>query len=257
MTFSYEYIALGCVALLVCFGVFLFIRHARRVEVLKYEFMTIAAHKLRTPLTSIKWELSALFARLDLDTQTVEGLKRIDTASNQLLELTNVLMDSAQTRRGLYQYQREQIDLGRLATEALGRLDARIAAKNISVVTQLAPGLPVVYGDRARIAAVVDVLVENAVQYNRQGGSIRISVTAAKRAVKFSVSDTGIGVHAPDIPRLFTPFFRSERAKRADTEGVGVGLSVVKDVVTRHGGTVGVESPGEERGATFWFILPV
>lgn len=256
---SFTTLAFACVLLFVCISALLWlrIRHTRSTDTLKYEFLTIAAHKLRTPLTSIKWELSALFAREGLDPTIVESLRRVDTASNQLLELTNVLMDSAHTRRGLYVYQKESIDLARYTTQSVARLENRIKGKNISVVTEVLPNLSPVLGDRGRIASVVDVFIENAVQYNRDGGSVRIAITNDRHQVRFSVSDTGIGVSPEDVPHLFTPFFRTEAAKRADTEGVGIGLSVAKDIITRHKGHVGVESVGEGRGATFWFTLPV
>ncbi len=230
---------------------------ARGVERLKYEFMTIVAHKLRTPLTSIKWELSALLSRTDLDQTLLEGLHRVDSASNQLLELANVLVDAAHTQRGSYAYQKESLDLARFAVQSLARLDTRVRGKNLSVVTEVAPNLPTVLGDRGRVASVVDVLIENAVQYNRDGGSIRVTVRAEKKAVRFLVSDTGIGIPQHHMRHLFTPLFRSESAKRVDTEGVGIGLSVAKSIIEKHGGKIGAESVGEGRGSTFWFTLPL
>lgn len=256
MDYSVEWVV---ILLFACLTALLWFRlwRVRGVEKLKYEFMTIVAHKLRTPLTSIKWELSQLLSRSDLDQPLSEGLRRIDSSSNQLLELSNVLVDSAHTQRGSYAYQKEPLDLARFAVQSLARLDTRVQGKNLSVVTEVAPNLPAILGDRGRVASVVDVLIENAVQYNRDGGSIRVTIRAEKKAVRFSVSDTGIGIPQRDMRYLFTPLFRSESAKRVDTEGVGIGLSVAKSIVERHGGKVGAESVGEGRGATFWFTLPV
>jgi signal transduction histidine kinase len=78
-----------------------------------------------------------------------------------------------------------------------------------------------------------------------------------KRRVRFSVSDTGIGINHEDQQRIFSSFFRTDAAKTTDTEGVGIGLSVAKSIVEKHGGAIGVSSDGEGKGSTFWFTLPV
>lgn len=256
MDYSVEWVV---ILLFACLTALLWFRlwRVRGVEKLKYEFMTIVAHKLRTPLTSIKWELSTLLTRSDLDQSLSEGIRRIDSATNQLLELSNVLVDAAHTQHGSYAYQKEPLDLARFAVQSLARLDTRVRGKNLSVVTEMPPNVPTILGDRGRIASVVDVFVENAVQYNRDGGSIRVAVRVDKKVVRFSVSDTGIGILSHDMRHLFTPLFRSESAKRVDTEGVGIGLSVAQSIIEKHGGKIGAESAGEGRGATFWFTLPV
>lgn len=225
---------------------------------LKYEFITIAAHKLRTPLTRIRWEIPTLLARAGDDPAFKEGLARIDVANNRLIELTNILMEAAHTEDTAYGYKKEPVDLALAVTNALGRFDTTIKEKNLSVVVSADPAAGKPLGDSGRLASVIDVMVENAVMYNKNGGSIRVAVTPEGRSrVKVSVSDTGIGMTKEDASRIFSSFYRTDAAKRADTEGVGIGLTVAKSVIEKHSGRMGVQSPGEGKGSTFWFTLPV
>lgn len=223
---------------------------------LKYEFITIAAHKLRTPLTRIRWEIPPLLELAKDSPQIKEGLVRIDIANNRLIELTNILMESAHTEDTSYSYKKDPVDLSIAIKNAVGRFEAQIKEKNISVVMRVSPTARKPVGDSGRLASVVDVLVENAVIYNKDGGSIHITLENEGARVKFSISDTGIGVSREDAARIFGSFYRSEAAKRADTEGVGIGLSVAKNIIEKHGGRIGVVSNGDGKGSTFWFTLP-
>jgi signal transduction histidine kinase len=225
---------------------------------LKYEFITIAAHKLRTPLTRIRWEVPTLLQRAGDDPVLKEGILRIDVANNRLIELTNILMEAAHTEDTAYGYKKEPIDLAVAIKNALGRFDTTIKEKNLSIVTSLDPAIKKPVGDPGRIASVVDVMIENAVMYNKNGGSVRIAVTQESAGrIRFTVSDTGIGVPEDDQGRIFSSFYRSDAAKRTDTEGVGIGLSIAKNIIQKHGGRMGFESVGNNKGATFWFTLPV
>ena len=113
-------------------------------------------------------------------------------------------------------------------------------------------------GDPGRLASVGDVMIENAVIYNRSGGSVRIALTKdGRNGLRFEVADTGIGVVDDDKSRIFGSFYRTDAAKRADTEGVGIGLSIAKNIIEKHGGKIGVTSSGDNKGSTFWFTLPV
>lgn len=225
---------------------------------LKYEFITIAAHKLRTPLTRIRWEIPTLLAKAGTDVELKQGIERIDISNNRLIELTNILLEAAHTEDTAYGYKKEPVDLAVAIKNALGRFDATIKQKNLSVVTELQPDVGTPMGDPGRLGSVIDIMVENAVTYNKDGGSVRIALMKESGGrIKFSVSDTGIGISATDQGRIFSSFYRSDDAKRADTEGVGIGLSVAKNVIDKHNGQIGVSSPGVGKGSTFWFTLPV
>ncbi|HCI44594.1 MAG TPA: hypothetical protein DE315_03570 [Candidatus Omnitrophica bacterium] len=109
--------------------------------------------------------------------------------------------------------------------------------------------------DEAAIAQVLFNLVENAVKYNKAGGSVTVGARETPRSIEVSVSDTGIGIPQEDIPRIFERFYRVDKARSRDLGGTGLGLSIVKHIIQAHGGDITVESkPGA--GSTFRFTLP-
>lgn len=235
----------------------LVLRQAQETDRLKYEFITIAAHKLRTPLTRIRWAIPELLQHAGDNATLKEGLVRIDVANNRLIELTNVLMEAAHTEDTQYSYKKDAVDLGFAARNSYGRFEAQIAEKHLTVSVNVAPNLPKVSGDSGRLAAVVDVLVENAVIYTPQNGKIAIDVAQEGGRVRFAVTDTGIGISQEDQGRIFSSFYRTDKAKTTDTEGVGIGLTIAKSIIEKHNGQMGATSAGEGAGSTFWFTLPV
>ncbi len=229
----------------------------KELDQLKYEFITIAAHKLRTPLTRIKWEIPQLMEKAESVPEVREGLMRIDTANNRLIELTNVLMESAHTEDVSYQYTLTAIDLETSLKAALDRFESLIREKSITIHVHAESNLPHPKGDAGRITSVIDVMVENAVIYTQPKGTVTITIGRVGDRVKFAVQDSGIGISIEDQSRIFSGFYRSEPAKRSDTEGVGIGLTVAKSIIEKHNGTLGVDSEGVGKGSTFWFIIPI
>ncbi len=224
-------------------------------ERLKYEFITVAAHKLRTPLTRIRWVIPELIAGAGDNQKLHEGIRRVDDANNRLIELTNVLMEAAHPGDGTYDYQEIEVDLKHLALEALKRFATQISEKKLQ--TAITPGDETkAIGDARRLALVTEVLIENAIMYTPQGGAITISIAPEGHRIRFAVTDTGIGVAAEDRTHIFSSFFRTGAARTADTEGVGLGLSLAKSIIERQHGHIGVESPGENKGSTFWYSVP-
>jgi len=225
-------------------------------EKLKYEFITVATHKLRTPLTQIRWSLAELMPRAQGDPALLEGLRRIDESNNRLIELTTDLMEAAHSGEGMNGYKKEAVDLAQLATDTLEHFALQITAKKI-VVTKSFENVPFVQGDKRHTESVVTVFIENAITYTPAGGTVHIEARKDRQGVRFSVTDSGIGVAIEDRDRLFKSFFRTDRAKTTDTEGVGLGLSLAKSTIERQGGSIGFTSEGEGKGSTFWFTLPV
>ena len=224
-------------------------------EHLKYEFITVATHKLRTPLTRIRWVIPEILARAGTDVELREGIRSIDDANNRLIELTNVLMEAAHPG-GSFDYQQVPVDLRHLAWEAVKRFSTQISEKKL-VVTVDADNAPPVSGDMRRLTIVTEILVENAIMYTPAGGTISVRIKPDYRGVRFAITDTGIGVKREDQQNIFSSFFRTSQARASDTEGVGLGLSLAKAIVERQGGRIGVESSGEGKGSTFWFTMPV
>ncbi len=222
-------------------------------ERLKYEFITVATHKLRTPLTQIRWSIAEMLERPNVDETTRNDLAHIDGATNRLIELTNALIEISHSGEAT-PLEKVPVDPAALAQAALGRFKAQIEQKHLAVTTDFAPGLHMLGAERS-IASMMDVLIENAVSYT-PAGSISLHITPDDRGVRFSVTDTGIGVPPENRARIFAGFFRADAARTSDTEGTGLGLSLLKNLAERQGGRVGFDSPGVNHGSTFWFILP-
>lgn len=231
------------------------LKQARESEKLKYEFITVATHKLRTPLTRIRWMIPELLGKTGGNPELREGIRRIDDANNRLIELTNVLLEASHPG-GSYDYQQIPVDLRHLAWEAVKHFAAQISEKKLSVKV-VAVDPPKALGDMRRLTLVTEVFIENAVMYTPSEGTITVEVTPDRHGVRFAVTDSGIGVNPDDQENIFSSFFRTNAARTADTEGVGLGLSLSKNMVERQGGRIGVHSEGEGKGSTFWFTMPV
>ncbi len=224
-------------------------------EHLKYEFITVVAHKLRTPLTHIKWEVTSLLDGTP-QPEVRSALERIDHSNARLIELSNILSETAQAADVRYGYSRDRVSLQPLVETSIQRFDPVVQRRKLTITTSIDSSLSPVVGDAQRLSSVVDVLVENACMYSEDGGMIRISLRAENHAAVFEITDEGIGIAAEDRKRIFTKFFRTERARAKDTEGVGLGLAMAKTIIERHRGVLGFRSVGEGKGATFWFSIP-
>ncbi len=231
----------------------------RETDFLKYGFINVVTHKFRTPLTYIKWSADSL-SQANLPTEQRENVKMIQTAVQRLVDLTNLLVnlsDSA-TDRDAVNVERIQLDV--LAKEVFAEYERRAKEKKLNVTFQDASGgrvFPAVSVNRAKIAYALEIFIDNAIKYTPAGGEVAISFGHDDRMVKVSVSDTGMGISKDDIGRVFNKFFRTPKAMRIDTEGLGIDLFMAKEVVQKHGGEVSVRSEGEGRGSVFSIALPL
>lgn len=223
---------------------------------LKYEFITIATHKLRTPLTRIRWEVASMMESLKDKPELKEAVLRIDEANNRLIGLTNVLVQASETDTANYRANHKYFDLREVVLRAVERLQPLVEKKKLSLKLDIEPNFPLVSGDEDKITAVIDVLLENAAIYNNVGGQVRVVLKSVKKDILFRVEDTGIGIKPEDMKHMFTRFFRTYSAKIADTEGMGLGLAMSKSIIEKHRGSIHVESGGAGKGSAFWFKLP-
>jgi signal transduction histidine kinase len=247
------------IPLLVAIAAFVFGRIAwlqiGEADRVKYEFITVATHKLRTPLTHIRWESLGLL-NSTTDVETKKKIERIVESNNRLIELTNILLEVAQMDGSAHLYQEERVDISALARSVLERFAPTIERKKLLIRKHIPEESLIVLGDTKRLESVIEVFLNNSVTYTPDGGKVEVSLTSEKGKVLFRVVDSGIGVSKEDKDQVFTKFFRTEGAKHIDTEGVGVGLAVAKNIIEAHHGSIGVDSEGVGKGSTFWFTLP-
>lgn len=244
-------------ASLIAVGIGVFVwRKVRETDWLKYEFITVVTHKFRTPLTHIKWATEELMKIRLLPTQR-QQIENIKISNNRLVELTNLLTDLSEPGKENYAYRREAVALGTFLRETLTPYLKWFSEKRVRLALQVAPDLPKVFLDPAKMRLVLRTLLDNALTYTASGGTVIVSAKADNRSAIIRVKDTGIGITHQDQPQIFSKFFRSAAAKRADTEGLGIGLFMAKTIVERHSGKIQVFSEGEGKGSSFTISLPL
>jgi two-component system phosphate regulon sensor histidine kinase PhoR len=228
----------------------------RALDSAKSEFISVAAHQLRTPLSAIKWIL-AMLAKEQF-TNEAERIEFIDSARgsvDRMIALVNDLLRADHLQAGKEQFSFVPLDLAEILRETAVEVAALASRKQIKLDAAPLPAMPV-SGDREKLLGVFRNLLDNAVKYTPAMGRVGLvaSVEGAQAVVR--VTDTGIGIEKEQQPRLFSKFFRTDSAMRVDTNGTGLGLFFVRQVVIRHGGSVEVES-AQGKGSTFTVRLPL
>jgi two-component system phosphate regulon sensor histidine kinase PhoR len=220
----------------------------------KEEFVASVSHELRTPLTSVLGHLEMLTERDDLPREVAAQLEVVERNAVRLQHLVSDLLNVAQAREGGLQLSRTRTDIGALVQDAV---EAAAPVALIGEVGLLAhtPHDLVAMVDGDRLRQVVDNLISNAVKYTEPDGSVTVALLRVAGNLELTVEDTGIGIEAGELDRLFSRFFRGRQALDRMSPGAGLGLSIVRTIVEAHGGDVRVDSqPG--RGSTFVVVLP-
>jgi two-component system sensor histidine kinase BaeS len=207
------------------------------------------AHELRTPLAALQAGLEEL--RDGYVEPDPERLAALHTQSERLSRVVDDLAALAAAETAALSLRRAPVDLGDLAAEAVVAAAPSTSAAGLEVVQRLEPGV-VVDGDEDRLHQVVGNLLANAARYCRTGDRVTVTVATADGSALLRVADTGPGIPAPDLPYVFDRLWRG----RADSEGSGIGLAVVRELVEAHGGRVRVASDGRS-GSTFEVSLPL
>jgi signal transduction histidine kinase len=228
-------------------------RKLRQGDLLKYEFVTTVTHKFRTPLTHIKWASENLSGSL-LSADARVQLGYIQGANEKLVELTGLLVNISEAENSDYQYRINRGNISNLVEEVMDGLKEHYAIKKITPSRNIEHELYANF-DESRVKFVLQTFIENAVHYTPEGGTLIISLARAGRNILCSVKDSGIGIPKDELPRLFSKFYRGTGAKLADTEGMGIGLYISKEILKRHDGKIWAESEGPGKGSTFSFSL--
>ena len=230
------------------------------IERLKTEFVSIAAHQLRTPLSAIKWTLRMI---LDGDLGRVaknqrEFLAKTYQSNERMIKLINDLLNVTRIEEGRFLYDIQSRDIIEIAEKVVDSLKETAKRKKVKFSFK-APEkeIPEVRVDSEKISLAIQNLADNALHYTKSGGEVKISLSYSKKEkqVLFSIKDTGIGVPKEQQKRVFSRFFRAANAIRAETEGTGLGLAVVYRIVEDHEGTICVESVVGQ-GTVFRIDLP-
>jgi two-component system OmpR family sensor kinase/two-component system sensor histidine kinase BaeS len=225
-----------------------------RADELRRNMTADVAHELRTPLSVIRGKLEGV---LDgVYPATPEHLEPILEETKLLAHLVEDLRLLALAEAGQLALEKRAMDIGDLLRDAQVNFGPQADDRRVTLALDLPADLPPVLADRRRVAQVVGNLLTNALRHTPQGGCVTLSAAPDDGVVKVSVSDTGSGVPAKDLPYIFERFWRGDRSRSRAGGGSGLGLAIAKQLVEMHRGTVSVEStPG--KGSTFGFTLPV
>lgn len=232
----------------------------REVEILrsKSDFITIAAHQLRTPLSGIGWAFETLATETGLSPQAKEFVENGGKAANAVLKIVNDLLDVSKIEEGKFGYQFQSIDLVAFLEKVLNEAIFFAQKYGLHIYFEKPSEASMeVTVDPQKLSLVLNNLIDNAIRYNVKNGSVTVKLEKLPDApyVQISVSDTGLGVPRGDLDKLFKKFFRADNALKVETTGSGLGLYIVKNIVLRHGGRITVDSE-LNRGTTFAFTLP-
>jgi len=229
-----------------------------RANMMKSEFISIASHELKSPLTGIKWSLNLLFNdKVNSDaSKQLEYLKSIKENNDRMIKLVNDLLNISRIEQGRIKMRPEIISLEEIVESLIKEFTPFIQSHNITISFDKEANLPKVKADPQRIRSVVQNLLDNAVKYIKEKGKIEIILKKEKSYLYCQIKDNGVGIPSYQQKKIFTKFFRADNVLSRQTRGTGLGLYIARAIIESSGGKIGFTSQ-EGKGSTFWFTLPV
>jgi two-component system phosphate regulon sensor histidine kinase PhoR len=228
------------------------VTEARKVDAIRRDFVAAASHELKTPVASIQAAAETLSHAMDEDPEAARRfVANLHRDSERLSRIVMDLLDLSRLESERPTLEDVRLDL--LAREEIDRVGELTLEAGLNVEVSTDP--VTVRGSRKDLALLLSNLLDNAVRYTHQGGTIRVHVAGENGPARVEVSDTGIGIPSRELPRIFERFYRVDRARSRETGGTGLGLAIVKHVAEQHGGRV--EASSElGKGSTFVVTLP-
>ena len=228
----------------------------READRRKDEFLAMLAHELRNPLAPIRTAAEVISRRVTDDVTTQRAAEVVRRQATQLTRIVDDLLDVSRISMGHIELKRETLLLSEVIDHAMETVVPLFRAKQHEVITASSLDPLYVRGDLARLVQSFGNVMTNAAKYTDAGGKISIHVGSNEESVKVEISDTGTGISADFMPRIFDLFAQADRTLDRAQGGLGIGLSVVKKLVEMHGGRISARSEGLGRGSTFEITLP-
>lgn len=231
---------------------------AKEIDRMKTEFISIASHQLRTPLSAIKWFCELLFQQKagNLNKQQLEYLGYISASIERLITLVNSLLNVSRIESGRMMIQPTPVNLKELLTTIEQDLHLMMAQRQLDYQLTYDENIPIVELDQNLIRQVYLNLLTNAIKYTPIKGTIKVNIYLKDDEIISQVSDNGLGIPQKNYQQVFQKFFRADNVKTRATDGNGLGLYLVKSIVEISGGKIWFESE-ENKGTTFYFTLPI
>ena len=225
---------------------------------MKTEFVSIASHQLRTPLSAMRWIINLLEDNRvgEMANEQKSYLALIKEENERMIKLVNDLLDVSRIEMGKVLLRPSQTNLYILIEKTIKDFAPLAKANNLEIKLEAPETLPNVYADPGKLSMVIQNLIDNAVKYSRGRGEIKIKAEKEGKFVKVAIQDQGVGIPQDQQKQIFQKFFRSDNALKYQTMGTGLGLFIAKSVVEESQGKIWFESkPNQE--TTFFFTLPV
>ncbi len=223
----------------------------RRLETVRRDFISNLSHELRTPLAGMKAVVETLNEGAWEDPPAARRfLRHMETELENLIQMIEEMLTLSRLESGQETLHKERLCPAEILSEPVEHLKPYAQRAGVALEVRLPPGLPPLHADRRRVQRVVLNLVHNAIKFTPAGGQVVITATAADGEVLFTISDTGRGIPADDLPRIFERFYKSR-----DSQGSGLGLAIAKHTIQMHGGRIWADST-EGQGSTLYFTLP-
>ena len=237
-------------------GVFFDITQLERLERVRREFFANLSHELRTPLTAIlAYSETLLAGAIDDRENNTRFIEKLHKHASHMSELISDISDLSAIESGSVKLSLGPVRLKSVVAEIIALTEAR--RPNCDVTFEVfVPETLMVQADRTRLEQILYNLIDNAVKFNRPGGTVTVSTEESASRVAIHVEDTGAGITATDLPRVFERLYRTDKSRSRKVEGTGLGLAIVKHLVQAHGGEVSATSE-IGRGSRFTFTLPV
>ena len=231
---------------------------SHRLSDLKEEFVSVAAHQVRTPLGSLRWLFRSLLEgdAGELNEKQERLIEEGRNRTDNLLRVLNDLLDVSKLEKGAMVQELSITNIDNIIYQAIEEHQAEADKKDIKIKFIQTVKLPPMKLDEQKIKMVIENLVDNGVKYNKEGGIVEIKTNQKNDTAIITIHDSGIGISGKDQKEIFKKFFRTKLAKQAEATGSGLGLYIAKQIIEGHGGRIWFKS-AEGKGTTFFIELPI
>jgi len=230
----------------------------KAIDKMKSEFISIAAHQLRTPLAAIKWIIKMILDgdAGELTVEQQELLNKGYLSNERIIKLVNDLLNVSRIEEGKFGFNFEKADFQEVLSAAVSNVESLVAKNHQELMIKKPPKLPKIFLDQERMIMVMQNLLSNAIKYTPEHGKIQVIIEVDRQYLHVKINDQGVGIPAKDQPKLFSKFFRAANVVKMETEGTGLGLFMVKNIIEKHNGRVSLKSE-EGRGTEVAFYIPI
>ena len=225
---------------------------------LKSEFVSIVSHQLRAPLSNLRWAIELLMSgRLGaIKAPQLEYFRILKENSTRMGELIKDLLIVSRIEQGRLPSQKMETSLTELVKNLIFNLESFARAANVEIKLECEENLPKIFIDPSQLKLIIENLIDNAIRYIKDKGTVEINLKKQKNNIYFKIKDEGVGIPVRDQKYIFQKFFRAQNILRYQTQGTGLGLYIAKSIIDKERGKIGFKSK-EGKGTAFWFTLPI